>query len=124
MVPMNADANISVGRPKSLEQSDKDLLQQVLSKYQQASMLPIIESLIAENLPVKGMSEELDPDYFVRKFMQIGLTASKPYDRIMAMEKAARLMGYMSTDNKNVQGVNINFKLHKPADVTDEFINE
>lgn len=127
MVPANADANVSVGRPKKLEDYDKEILEGVLTKYTEAPLLPIIESLITAGKPIKGFSKELDPEYFIRQFIQIGKTASKTYDRILAMEKAARLMGYMTPENRSSQGVNIKFNLHKPADaqiVDAEFISE
>lgn len=116
LVPENADANKAIGRPKALDQVDQDLLEQVLAKYDVDNFIPIIEALIAEGKPVKGLSKKLDPDYFIQKFVQIGHTASKPFDRILALEKAAKLCGHFEGQKTAIQGVNIKFDMTKPAD--------
>jgi hypothetical protein len=81
-----------------------------------APMLPIIESLLAEGKPIKGFSEKLDPEYFVAKFLQIALTASRDYDKNRALEGAARIMGCWDHGKQAKQGgVNIQFNMFKPG---------
>ena len=116
MVPENADANVSIGRPDKLSDINKDLLCKVLDAHGVAPLMPILESLIVAGKPITGFTPQLDREYFIRHFLQIGLTASKPYDRKIALEAAARLCGYYDQDKRSTQEVSITFDLQKPAD--------
>ena len=115
--PVNADANKSIGRPGKVEDIKEDLVQEIFTKYDKDDIVTALESLVAADVPIKGLAEKLDADYFVRKFLQIGLLASKPYDRTLALEKAARICGHIGRpDPKASPGVNITFETKQPAE--------
>lgn len=101
---------------KIQEPKDEEMVRQILDKYEEDRTLPVIEALIAKGVPITGVSAKLDADWFIRKFIEIAMNATKPFDQTMALEKAAKVAGYFNRDTGQAQGVKISFNMTKPAD--------
>lgn len=105
-----------VRTPDSLTEADRKLVEQLQAKYEPQNILGVLESLIGHGVPLKGSSAELDEDYIIQKLMQVALTSPRYYDRVIALEKIARMKGYMRSDTApDQQDININFVEKKPA---------
>lgn len=115
LVPENADANTAVGRPETIPE---DLLPAILDKYEVKEDQKDLDSVIVQGLPIEGFKTQLSLEYFVRNFLRIAHTASKPYDRMLALEKAAKLMGHWQSGEKSpAAAVGVSFNMIPPSSV-------
>lgn len=114
LVPENADANISVGRPTKLKGM---ALSRALSKYEVIPSQADMDSLIVQGKPISGFKDNLTLEYFLRSILRIALTASKPYDRMEAFTRCAKLIGLLDQERaRPKQGINVQFNTYTPPD--------
>lgn len=102
-------------RPEDLTDAQKKLISALKEKYETNDLWPVLESLLGHGTPLAGISRDIDEDYIIRKFLQIAVTSPRTYDRILALEKIARMKGFMKQENTESPEININFDEKRPA---------
>lgn len=106
------------GEPMAeVESANNDLIERILQKYQPDEWWPLLEKLVSDGSPVTGVSTKVSEDYLIRKFLQIANTAKRDYDRVLALEKIARMKGYFkSNDDREPAELKVTFSEKRPAD--------
>lgn len=100
-----------------VESVNNDLIERILQKYQPDEWWPLLEKLVSDGSPVTGVSTKVSEDYLIRKFLQIANTAKRDYDRVLALEKIARMKGYFkSNDDREPAELKVTFSEKRPAD--------
>ena len=99
-----------------LSEAQKKLWDQVLAKYEPDDVYTILESLIAEDKPITGFEDKITPEYLIRQFLKIAHSSPNDHNRVIALEKVARMKGcFGSNDKRESAEVNISFKEEQPA---------
>lgn len=105
--------------PKShddLSDSQRKMWDDMLRKYEPDDLMPIIESLLVAGKPITGFMSKITPEYILGEFIKIAKTDPNGHNRVIALEKIARMQGCFGNNDKQQSAeVKISFDEEQPA---------